>query len=650
MIRLPQVANRLIARLASTHIVSLMAFGMVFCAVFIVPWFFPRSDPVAGESYALGFNNRLAVLGLILVICCMATFRALSPSASSQATATLNWFSKDSTHAIKTASKIEYAMLGVFSVLIAQVILWWDSVLVVPYWGEADYFLTRIDLVALGYRPYLDFHHNYGPLMLYGPLLLDWASGGSLGVESAYAWTVVAWTVLGVVGVFLLLRLLSIPCRSRPWVLAMSLLMWLPLTMGLNYTPLRFTAVPLSIALVHLLAQWMRTTSVSVARSNAALLALSAGVTALTFSISPEMGVADAAALITYSIGTSVRGDRLMAAAIMTGVCFSCLVMHWSFQGYFYGIRAFSAGANNFPILPNLHNVLLAVSAVVLISRLAGAVVTDPHHPNSPLAASIAIASGLMLFPSLGRCDPGHVILNSFTLILLWFPASATASPKLQNLLCATFFVAAVILNQASYWNHYFGTVKQALSIAEFYRANPATVQAWKDAWSDRRSKSAHAKNLNWRRTAPFPGWLEHPELSSLRIAAPVFADFGIDRFLKLQPRYVAPYHPCPKPEILTPASVAQAVADAESNDVLLLPEAYAVSERERLPVDKTQYEANINDLLSGLMFFPSRCTMHVQPYVPEIEVASQLMANGSVIGRGSGFVLIKPLDDAHAE
>lgn len=625
----------------SSALPALIAVAAALVAVFVVPWFFPRSDPVAGESYPLGFNNRLAAVGLILVSGCMAAFRCLCPSASSQARATLSWFSKDSTRAIKTASKVEYGILGLFCLLMAQVILWWDSVLVVPYWGEADYFLNRIDLAALGYRPYLDFHHNYGPLMLYGPLLLDWATGGSFGIESAYAWTVVAWTLAGAAGVFLILRLLSIPRRSRPWVLAMSLLMWLPLTMGLNYTPLRFTAVPFSIAAVHIVAERLRTRSVPLLQSAIALLAVSAIATALTLSISPEMGAAAAAALIGYALVKGIDGDRFLATAITAGVCFSALMMHWSFQGYLYGIHAFSAGANNFPILPNLHNVLLAVSAVLVLSRLAAAVVTDPHHPNAPFAASIAIASALMLFPSLGRCDPGHVILNSLMVFLLWFPASARASLRLHWLWCGTFVLAMVVLNQVSYWGHYTGTVRNALAIAQFYRDNPTTVQEWREAWSNRRSNSPNAQKLNWRRTVPFPAWLEHPELTTSRVAAPLLADVGIDRFLKLQANYVAPYHPCPKPEILTPASVTQAVADAVKNDFILLPEAHAASGRERMVIDKNLYETQINAFLSGLMLFPSHCTMHTQPYLPEIEVASRLMATGTVVGRGSGFIVI---------
>ena len=619
-------------------------------AVFFVPWFFPRTEPVAGESYSLGFNNRLAVIGLGLVILGIAALRILNAKSNAEAQATLRWFSPDSSRDLWSASKVEYAIVGLFCLFMTQLILWWDSVLVIPYWGEADYFLNRIDLIALGYRPYLDFHHNYGPLMLYGPLLLDWATEGSLGIESAYAWTVAGWTVLGAAGVFLFLRLLSIPSPFRPWVLAMSLLMWVPLTMGLNYTPLRFIAVPLSITAVHVLVSGLRTCEVLRVRSIAGLFLVSAALTALTFAVSPEMGVAAAAALIGYSFVTGIRGDFTLAASITIGVCISCLVMHWGFQGYLYGIRAFSAGANNFPVLPNLHNLLLVISSSLLISKLSAAVVIDHRHPNSPLAASISIASMVMLFPSMGRCDPGHVIFNSLMIFLLWFPASASVSPRMHALWCGFFAIAMVILSQASYWNHYIGPIRNAFAISQFYQDNPATIQEWKNAWSMRKGTSPRAHKLNWRRTAPFPAWLEHPDLLSTRLTAPLFADFGMDRFLKLQPKYEVPYHPCPKPEILNPASVLRAVEDARRHDVVLMPEAYADSGGDESTIDKKQYETQINDFLSGLMLFPSRCAMHTPPYIPEIEVARRLMKTGTVIGRGSGFVLLKPLKEGYAE
>ena len=231
--------------------IGVWAFAAACVAMFAVPWYFPRTGPILGESYALGFNNRLAVVGVAAVIIAAAVARVLAPEAADEARETLAWFADDGWAAARHASRLEYALLGGFCLLMAQFILWWDRMLVIPYWGEADYFLSRIDLVALGHRPYDDFHYLYGPLQLYWPLWLDRALSGGPGIETAYAYTVAAQTVLGCCCLFVFLEALAIPAWSRPWVLLLALVMWLPLSMGLQYTPLRFTSVPCAIAVLH---------------------------------------------------------------------------------------------------------------------------------------------------------------------------------------------------------------------------------------------------------------------------------------------------------------------------------------------------------------------------------------------------------------
>jgi hypothetical protein len=626
-------------RPSASRLITISAFAAACVAMFVIPWIFPRTQPVLGESYALGFNNRLAVIGLCLVIVAAAFARLFSASAADDARETLAWFAGDGWQAIRRTTKLELAILGLFCFFMTQFILWWDGMLVIPYWGEADYFLSRIDLVALGHRPYVDFHHNYGPLMLYAPLWLDWATGGGLGFETAYAWTVAAWTILGAACLFYFLSMLSLPSWTRPWVFGLGLIVWIPLTMGLNYTPLRFTVVPAALMAFHTLV------GRSKGKSEWPIVPLigSASAVMAAFMISPEIGLASTAAILAYAATVALRADWTGFTAIVVGVAVACGITHYSFPGYFHGLKAFAAGANNFPIYPNIQNLLLAGVATFVVSRLASAAYVASDDGRAPLSAGIAAASIVLLSPSLGRCDPGHVIVNSLMLFCLLFPASAIQGRRQHLTWIVIFGVALVAFPQLSYWSHYRGNYSSAFAVKTFYRENPVAVQDWRRAWETHRTHSPHAAKLNWKRPAPFPGWADQPEIRQGSMAAPLAADIGLDRFVKLLREYKPPYHPTPKPEILTPVDAQRASADALRNDLIVLPESYAAASQSDSPIDKKSYERQIGEFLSWLMVYPVRCTMQRQPFTPEVDVAKAVLAQGEVLGQGAGVVVVRP-------
>jgi hypothetical protein len=122
-------------RPSKSRLITISAFAAACVAMFVIPWIFPRTQPVVGESYALGFNNRLAVIGLCLVIVAAALARLFSASAADDARETLAWFAGDGWQAIRRTTKLELAILGLFCFFMTQFILWWDGMLVIPYWG-----------------------------------------------------------------------------------------------------------------------------------------------------------------------------------------------------------------------------------------------------------------------------------------------------------------------------------------------------------------------------------------------------------------------------------------------------------------------------------------------------------------------------------
>jgi hypothetical protein len=607
--------------------------------VFVAPWYVGGMQPVAGESYAFGFHNRTATLGLVTAVGIICLGGLITPPVREQSHRVLDWFQAGDPWKSGLPERI---VLLTACVIMAGWILWLDSLLVIPYWGEADYFLCRIDLVAMGYRPYVDFQYNYGPLLLYVPLALDMLSQASLGIENAYAFTVVGLTLLGFCSTFFFLNSLTIPAKYRPWVLGMALAIWLPLSMGLNYVPLRFTYVPFVLAFF----DWC-VRSQGDSRKNAIVVGLAAlSMATGAFLISPEMGVSCCVGLLASCITMAIAGKRTPAIAGAAGVIAAVLVTHSFSEGYFEGLQAFAGGANNFPILPNLHNLLLIAAALFVLGNIGIAVASNRFDPRAPLAASIATSAAVLLAPALGRCDPGHVLVNGLLVFFCVFAAAAANGEVWLRAWLTVFAVAFIVAMQFSYWSHYVGNYRYAFDVKRHYAEHPEQVLAWRQAWEERKHANAGSALPNWKRVAPYPGWADqHNELRG-PLGLPLIADIGLDRYAKLAKGFVPAYHPVPKTEILTESAVARAVEDAKRNPYIIIPENLAGASQINQNLNLEAYGRQTSAFLSGLMLYPVNLRACRQPFVPDLEVSKRLMRDCKVIGSGNGIVILAPERD----
>ena len=125
------------------------------------------------------------------------------------------------------------SILGVYSVLVHA-----SS----HSFGEASYFLNRIDQIALfGKVPFRDFEFAYGPLLLYVPALVHGLGAPlQISVEWSYYLSLVLFSIAGVCALFWLVDNL-IPGRYYKLVVFGGLaLIGLNPTMGMNYRYFRF--------------------------------------------------------------------------------------------------------------------------------------------------------------------------------------------------------------------------------------------------------------------------------------------------------------------------------------------------------------------------------------------------------------------------
>lgn len=609
-------------------------------AVFVLPWHVPLENVALGESYALGFSNRSAVIGLGVVIGSLTIGILFLRRSGDRVDDARKWFRKPEGVWLDFSDpevRTDLLVLGAACFAMAQFVLWWDSKLVIPYWGEADYFLSRIDLLAIGAKPYADFSFLYGPATLYVPYWLDRLSFGSLGLERAYAWAVVGSYVAGFTCNYAVLRSLALPEGWRPILLAVCCIVWMPLTMGLQYTPLRFLVVPCVLTLL----LGASTQAWAASRRVWAAPMIAVGGTGLAFGLFPEMGVVCAVASLAFAVALGLRGELQTAAGMTFGTLAVVVLVHLAFPGYFHGMGAFMKGAMNFPIYPNLHNVLLVGISLYVIATSAATALMHVHDVRAPFIAATAVANTLLLSPSLGRCDPGHVGLNSSMLFFTMFAASAARGRKWFIGWVGAFALSMVLLNQMSYWSHYLDNFRQALAISDFYAANPQAVFAWQQAWEQRCKDNGVQPSLNWRRTVPFPDWATNSVLAE-GASLPLGGDVGLDRFIKTQAGYKTPFHPPPKADLHVPADVDRAERDARRSRMVILPEHAFLAAREGKAIDAASYEAQISHFLSGLMIFPVQCRMRNSPYIPEIELCKLLVEDGDVVAAGAGYAILR--------
>lgn len=599
--------------------IGLAFYGVGLAMVFWIPWHVGGLSPVAGQSYEFGFNNRFAciALGVLLLAYTAVRIWLLAPASQQNFLACLEIEPRILPNFRE--ARTEYLVLFLTGILVFCGHLWWNSFLILPYWGgELAYFLSRLDLVSMGLQPHADFRFNYGPALLYLPYWLSTFSGGELAIEDAYAWFLAASFVLGLIMVFVFLRCLQIPKRFRPLVLLLALLMWIALTMGLNYSPMRFTLVSAVLVLFHRLIRVQDESKASPWKNFLGALVGSA----ICLWVSPEMGLACLAGFLGYGFIVFLSGRKGPAFAILVGGAGALGLVGFGSPDYFYGVRSFSSGGYNFPIFPNLTNLLLFFCALWVIPGMLASAWRGHQDVRAPLAAALMGAATFLLPAAYGRCDPGHIAINGYSLYMLMFAWAANFSAWGLRVWSAIFGLVFVGLAQVSYWSHYQGLFREALQIHEFFRAQPSVLEQWRSSWAWLDTRSG-LRSFSWRKVAPPPPNLDE-WLEGRTVGLPLGGDLSLERYLKKQPGFRTLYHQSPAPDWFSPADIDRALADCLKINVLLVPRASVESAQQGL--DHRQYEMATQKFVSGLMLFPVSIRMKNEPYFPDRDLVRRLL------------------------
>ena len=347
-------------------------------AVFVVPFWFPGSVPQLSLSYAAGYSNRAAVLG-VMAVAALALLAA--------------WFSD-----LQSADtpEVDTRKFGfgwfILAAFVSLLYLVPEQILAFPiprYFRESAYFLPQMErILRFGDMPYRDFEFAYGPLLAYLPASL---ASVVRPAEAAYYFAIDLTMIAGLWMLWSAIAWLEFSTTWKICIYAILTSCVLNPSLGMNYTMLRFAVA------IWLLTRVMATGGGWVAMAGGSILA---------WGVSPEAGVG-----FTVAAGVYLAGSKrwVRVAALTLGPLLILLLFG---PNCFDSLFRFSGGFFNFVIPPAPY---ILVYLAVLVWVIPAGLARIPR-PETFAMAGLAL---VYLSPTLGRCDPGHVILNGIPAFLL---------------------------------------------------------------------------------------------------------------------------------------------------------------------------------------------------------------------------------------
>jgi hypothetical protein len=571
-------------RLAPVIVTGLLLFG-----IFSLPYYIPLHTPSQSQSWEFGFNNTVAQGLIAILLLLLFAWQLLFGRREIDANGPIARVLLQEPEPLRSRTLL-YVM-GIAQMGAAMVTITWFSLLPMSHYGEITYFIQRLEAMLLGQAPYVDFAFDYGPFMLDLPAGIYHLFHGAVSVEAAYAATLI---IHFTIGMGLIAYVVSqVNARGRPVIMAFIGFQWINPTMGLNYTPLRFTIALASLFGIRHLLRITRDSS-----RRLPLLGLAALLfPAINFAISPEMGVALTLALCVYFGWFLFCEERRLAILVLPVLAGAALTAFVFPRPYFDSILSFGKGGANFPIFPTIHILAFLAVAIWIFPRLGVFAVRDKSAAG-PFCAGLAILCGMFILPATGRCDPGHIWINSVPILLIALAAASWLPKRWWYTAWVGYFLIFPVTLEMSNWVGYQNPIESALAV----RGELSGMQYDADNYAHL-APGAPRPPLHYSKLLP-TGELD--TLPQAKIGVPLGDNETVERFLKLTGRYVPEYHIPPYADVFAPSDMDRKFKDMQKMDYIFVPTYYLGYLR---PIDqaaqaRAQADAD-NKYISSLLFFP---------------------------------------------
>ena len=592
--------------------------------IFVLPWHMPVKGPVDSQSYVFGFSNATAHLGLALTLVALFSIRIfLSPLAFGDR----HLFQGLLVAPARRSRGLFLTLLACIALPFCVVGGWWH-LLPFGFFGESAYFLTRLDMMTLGHIPFRDFDFGYGPIMLWSPFLFNKVSGGIIKIDTAYIFTVLLFFGFGILAMESIVRRFGIPNRYRALILLFGTLATLNITIGIQYTPLRFIYPFWAILILH---ESLR--SSDARRGWIASFALPF----VGLMLGPEIGLVTCVGCLAGILWCLRSGEPHLASRSLAvlGAMAACLGI-FGFS-YFKMILFFGGGAYNFPIFPAPYILSILLVGCWILPRLGAAGWTG-NDKNASLCISLLFVLGLFLPAVLGRCDPGHVIFNGIGILIFGLGAAIQERSRHWMITIAAASLIVFTTSQISFWNHYDGLIVNALTTRKAIEAHQSEISVGEWIVQDRLVKEPNHNQFQWSKRLPFsPDLLELLKYPS--VAVPRSGSEDIDRFLKASGRYYSEYFVPPFDGTFTPETMEQKIKGLKNAKVLLVPGLYFQNMQ---TINKDLYGKGWSEFLTGLFLFPVNCPAVNTPFSQDVMLAHYLLSAYQVAGNFRDYLILK--------
>lgn len=598
---------------ATAIIMAILATGAWL--VFVLPWRMPVPSGIESVSAVAGFSNRAALVGVA------ATLMALLATSLVGAPRTLAGPLLDQPARATGPERVALAACSIFSVAVIGGWWWW-----IPssYFGESAYFLTRLDMMTLGLSPYRDFDYGYGPALLVVPTALHRMTAGILPLDTAYVATVMAHAALGLAAASAVLRHLVADPRVRIAILLFVTVASVNVTMGVIYAPLRF-----------FYASWAALSCDRPSRrGEAAGLVGTLLVSLGGWLLSPEVGMATLAALVAGIVfrqrGVVVAVRQLLAVAAAP---LALLAIHgW---GIFGLLAKFGGGALNFPIFPTPSMIALLGSACAVLPAL-GTVALRHRDDRCAATAALAVALGMALPPALGRCDPGHILLNGLPLVVVALAWSSGSREAWRRGAAITAALVMLLTHGIGFWNHYRHLVVAESAMKSVLEENAGLARRADQAVLE--AIAPQARDWGWAKRSPFhTAYLELRRFDAL--ATPIATTEALDRFLKMSGRYVPGYHVPPASGLVDEAAAERIARDATACDHIMVPSQFVPPAPPT--IDRRAYRKGLEGFLSGLFVFPVSLEVVNPPWIGTEAVMRRIRESHEPVARFAEWTIL---------
>lgn len=352
--------------------------------------------------------------------------------------------------AMRTLSGGDVGWLEILAVASLAFALHWPPFLAKggPYY-ESVYFLNAAHRISSGLLPYREFEFSYGPMILW--MLREWTAAFGFSMQ-AYFWLIALLEAAQFAVLTAALQRLIPARRHRLVTLALLGVLLFNVTLGMNYTAIRWLLPMFAIVLV------------AARPYSAGSICGAAGLLGLGTAYSHDVGLVGLCAVLAMYVVIGLQHDLRRHVGIAAGIALGAAAV-WFATVYailgallpdYLGAAAHqlsrrAAGECAFPFHWTLNAAgvmsLLAISVAAVGRGLGRAPAVALETGDRLLVCALAY-SLLAMKGGLGRCDMGHLSMAVLVLIVAvrlgWPRRAFSLTPSGRRLAEAAVYVTVV--------------------------------------------------------------------------------------------------------------------------------------------------------------------------------------------------------------